>query len=301
MIPYLHIDTIHLGPLPVHPFGVLVAIGVSVGVWLALARARRVGVDVKELGSFIGWILGCGFIGAHVLDSIFYHPRDVLERPWTLLAIWAGLSSFGGFIGGLVGAVAWKHLEMREVFRLGEGLHLVRPCRRRASLPMLPYVDVVLAVFPVAWIFGRAGCAVVHDHPGARAASDSLLGVAYGRGPVDHWWIFELRHGLEARYDLGLLEMVFAAALACVFALTWRRGGASGWYVVATCVLYAPVRFALDFLRIEDAGGDPRYGGLTPAQWACGALLLFGIGLGWHLRALAGARHASASIRAAES
>lgn len=285
MIPYLHIETIHFGPLPLQPFGFLVALGVAIGVKLALRRARRVGVDVKELGSFIGWILSCGFIGAHVLDSIFYHPQDVLERPWTLLTLWAGLSSFGGFIGGLVGAVAWKHLEMREAFRIGQRFQLVRPHRRKESLPMLPYVDVVLAVFPVAWIFGRAGCAVAHDHPGARASSESLLAVAYGRGPVDHFWIFELRHGLEPRYDLGLLEMLFAIALACVFALTWTRGSASGWYVVSTCVLYAPVRFALDFLRIEDVvGSDPRYGGLTPAQWACGAVLLFGIGLAWRLR-----------------
>ena len=66
--------------------------------------------------------------------------------------------------------------------------------------------------------------------------------------------------------------------------LVAQRGRASGWYVVATCILYAPVRFALDFLRIENAtGGDPRYGGLTPAQWACGGLLLFGLGLAWRL------------------
>ena len=36
----------------------------------------------------------------------------------------------------------------------------------------------------------------------------------------------------------------------------------------------------LDFFREEakfNAGGDPRYGGLTPAQWACFGLLALGI------------------------
>jgi phosphatidylglycerol:prolipoprotein diacylglycerol transferase len=36
----------------------------------------------------------------------------------------------------------------------------------------------------------------------------------------------------------------------------------------------------LDFLRLEDAdGGDPRYGALTPAQWACFAMVAFALGL----------------------
>jgi phosphatidylglycerol:prolipoprotein diacylglycerol transferase len=47
------------------------------------------------------------------------------------------------------------------------------------------------------------------------------------------------------------------------------------------CIAYAPTRFALDFLRVQ-AGeygkeADPRYGGLTPAQWGCLVLLLGGI------------------------
>jgi phosphatidylglycerol:prolipoprotein diacylglycerol transferase len=41
------------------------------------------------------------------------------------------------------------------------------------------------------------------------------------------------------------------------------------------------VRFGLDFLREGHdtiiAGGDPRYAGLTPAQWACFGLLAVGL------------------------
>jgi len=50
------------------------------------------------------------------------------------------------------------------------------------------------------------------------------------------------------------------------------------------CLSYAPVRFALDFLRERSAGAgdvhgaiDPRYGYLTPAQWECFLLLALGI------------------------
>ena len=55
----------------------------------------------------------------------------------------------------------------------------------------------------------------------------------------------------------------------------------AGFVTVLTGVLYAPVRFFLDFFRETEenlhGSGDPRYGGLTPAQWACFGL--FGLGL----------------------
>jgi phosphatidylglycerol:prolipoprotein diacylglycerol transferase len=45
------------------------------------------------------------------------------------------------------------------------------------------------------------------------------------------------------------------------------------------------VRFVLDFFRETEGdsplSGDPRYGGLTPAQWACFGLLALGL---WFLR-----------------
>jgi phosphatidylglycerol:prolipoprotein diacylglycerol transferase len=41
------------------------------------------------------------------------------------------------------------------------------------------------------------------------------------------------------------------------------------------------VRFVLDFFRAEEhgglVGGDPRYGGLTPAQWGCFGLFAIGL------------------------
>ena len=48
-------------------------------------------------------------------------------------------------------------------------------------MPILPFADLILSVFPVAWVFGRSGCSVVHDHPGMKAEPGSLLAVAFGR------------------------------------------------------------------------------------------------------------------------
>jgi phosphatidylglycerol:prolipoprotein diacylglycerol transferase len=291
MIPYIHIPDVHIGPLTLHPFGLLVATGVIVGTALATRRARRLGVDLDRLNSFITWMLAGGFIGGHVLDEIFYHPSEIARRWYVLLMLWEGLSSFGGFTGGLIGVILWKYFEILPNWSIRRRLH---------PQPILPFCDLILAVFPVAWIFGRSGCSSVHDHPGlllhdAKDPLHGLLAVAYpGPGdsvPADK---FLLLNGHAPRFDLGLLELMFTCILAFAFALTWHKKLATGTYVVVASLAYAPVRFAMDFLRItieEDPhNADLRYGygviQLTPAQWEAVALFFFGIVMAFYVRSL---------------
>ncbi|MEO6575691.1 MAG: prolipoprotein diacylglyceryl transferase family protein, partial [Polyangiaceae bacterium] len=96
MIPYIHIADLHLGPLTLHPFGLLVATGVLVGTWLATWRARLRGIDLDRLNSFITWLLVSGFVGGHMLDQIFYHPTELARihdghfefvRPWAIFLL----------------------------------------------------------------------------------------------------------------------------------------------------------------------------------------------------------------------
>jgi len=231
-----------------------------------------------DLTSFTTAVVAFGFVGGHVIDALLYAPREVLEQPLQLFAIWRGQGSFGGFIGATLGAFAWKHFEMKP-WRRVFFLDVPRVARRAAPVRILPLADVLLAVFPVAWIFGRMGCALAHDHPGIRAALRAPLAVAAGafdptktlHGPLG----IELRFGDTPRYDLGTLELLFTIALAGATVVTWRRPRVPGFYVTLVPLAYAPVRFALDFLRVgPEAGGDVRYGGLTPAQWCCAAIVV---------------------------
>jgi phosphatidylglycerol:prolipoprotein diacylglycerol transferase len=291
VIPYVKVPELTIGPLPLHAFGLLVATGVIVGTALATSRARTRGLDLALLNSFITWMLVGGFVAGHVLDEVFYHPDEIARDPFSLLKLWAGLSSFGGFTGALVGIVLWKYFDYLPAGPSGsrEPRGFVRNYPPR---PILPFADLILAVFPVAWIFGRSGCSSVHDHPGEVAGPADFLAVEFpsfnpsytgGAGKLHTFGPItfaegKLLHGHFPRYDLGLLELMFTILLAGAIALTWRKRLPTGTYVVVTALAYAPVRFAMDFLRIrggEDA--DPRYGGLTPAQWACVALFAYGL------------------------
>lgn len=237
-------------PPSIKPFGTLVALGVYIGSVVAMRHARERRLSEAKMNEFIFWVVASGFVGAHVLDAIFYHPASIAKDPLYVVKLWEGLSSYGGFIGAVVGAIAW------------------RSSRRE---PILPYVEVVNSAFPLAWVFGRSGCASVHDHPGK--LSDAWYAVK---------WPAMGGH-IVGRLDLGLIEMVLTIPLAVAFAILWRRKPFRplGFYTGIMCTAYAPVRFLLDFLREDErdyaAGGDPRYGGLTPAQWACFGLLALGI------------------------
>ena len=121
-------------------------------------RARTLGWDVNKLNSFVTWMLVSAFVLSHVLDSLFYHWDEVVKNPLYVLKLWEGLSSFGGFVGAVVGIVLWRYLVIED------GRLRVRP----SPQPLLPFADLVLSCLPLGWMFGRVGCASVHDHPGAR-------------------------------------------------------------------------------------------------------------------------------------
>jgi phosphatidylglycerol---prolipoprotein diacylglyceryl transferase len=162
----------------------------------------------------------------------------VLANPLSLLYIWESISSFGGFLGAAVVAILFV--------------------RRRTDGTGWRYLDLIASVFPLAWLLGRFGCAVAYDHPGIQTRF--FLGQRFS----DHL----------VRHNLGLYEAIGTALLVAWFhRLGKGRQPGAGTFVALLALAYAPMRFVLDFLRIEDA----RYFGLTPGQYGSVLLVVVGI------------------------
>jgi len=231
---------LRLGPLVVTAFDLLVVAAVVVGFSLTVRRAARAGWPRERAERLTLWMLLAGGVGSHLFAVLAYRPQLVREDPLLLLRVWGAMSSFGGIAGGLLGGL-WAARAM-GVTR-GEAWR---------------YFDGVAFAFPFAWIFGRAGCALAHDHLGI--ASQSFLAVQFPSGP---------------RFDLGLLELLYTLLLAALFLWLDRRPRPSGFYIGLFFALYGPVRFGLDQLRT----GDLRYAGWTPGQYASLAATLLGAGL----------------------
>src|SRR5262249_57547762 len=79
-------------------------------------------------------------------------------------------------------------------------------------------------------------------------------------------------------WNLGFLEFLYLVPVNIIvlwLAFRHKKRYPAGFAAVLTGVLYAPVRFFLDFLRPADT--DPRYMGLTFAQWS--SILALGVAI----------------------
>jgi len=254
-LPSCFHQPIHLGPLPLQPFGILVATGVLFGAWITRLRARYLGVDENEVRTLDGYVLVAGFLGAHVFDAIFYNWQKLKVEPWLLFKVWEGISSYGGFLGAAIGFVAF--------------------CRIHKVKRPLVYADILVWGLLPGFAFGRMGCTTVFDHPGGH--TDFFLGMVYPYANL-------IREGVQPGdviHNLGLYELIFLIFLIGVVTLvTWAgRKRPVGFVAGITCMAYGPVRFMLDFLRWDQT--DPRELGLTFAQYVSIATFLIGIAVMW--------------------
>ncbi|NVB78345.1 MAG: hypothetical protein HOV81_08120 [Kofleriaceae bacterium] len=259
--------------VPIHIFGVIVAVGVMVGATVMRRYARRLGESDDVARSVIGWVAVTGFIGAHVLDVLFYRPGEALENPLSLLAIWTSISSYGGFVGGALGFVyiAW-----------------------RRKLRFARWADITIVGLLVAFSIGRAGCTVVHDHIGAETSS--FIGIDYPREVLaEHRVLAEMKSTASVirAHNLGLEELLYLIPVnVLVLWLAFRRRLPAGALAAVTATLYAPVRFGLEQWRLSSS--DPPYWGLTFAQWC--SVLVFVVAATLGARIVFGSRTARQDV-----
>ena len=261
MIPYLEQPTLQLGPLTIHAFGVSVAAALWLGLLLVERRVARLGLDGGLSRRLGGWMLAGGLLGAHLFSVLLYFPHELPGDPWLLLRVWEDVSSFGGMLGGLAGALAFFALRARHA----------TPSARLAHL------DAIAFAFPAALAVGRFGCALAHDHPGSVTTFPLAVSLESGAA-LDYVGGVYRAAGLALPdaaptmgfHDLGLSELLFLTLVVVPLFRLWdRRERPAGFFLVAFAALYLPVRFALDLLRVADA----RYLGLTPAQWVAAIVL----------------------------
>lgn len=233
MFPYWTPAPLRAGALWLFPDRLLIAAGILVGYALLLRRARSRGLQSEAASHMaLAMVLG-GLVIAHLYKLLYLETPG----PFSPFAIFDGSASFGGLLGGLL--CGWIYLRQRSV----------RP---------LPYFDALAFVFPIAWMLGRIGCYLVHDHPGIR--TDSWLGVAYPGG---------------ARFDLGLLEALFMPLLLAAFWILDRRPRPRGFYLSTFLVIYGVFRLWLDTLHVDPV----RYFGITVDQWSAALAIAIGMAI----------------------
>lgn len=223
--------TLQLGPLELHWYGIVVAIGVWVAIVITGRRYERFGGDRVALEQVLLWAIGLGFLGARAgyvathLDT-FFGP-DATLSPWQVIAIWeGGLAFFGGIIGGSIAAFVLL---------------------RRRDLPVVAFFDAAAIAVPVAQAIGRLG----------NWFNQELFG-----SPTDLPWGLRVSEAAAARagfpdattfhptflYEALLNLLAVALILWTERRHEWRRGSIFLLYVAS----YGVIRFLTELLRTDD-------------------------------------------------
>jgi phosphatidylglycerol:prolipoprotein diacylglycerol transferase len=244
MIPFLH-----LGPITLPTFGLMVALAMLSAYFLFAADLRRRAaagtlppsphgrpIDAETLVAIPSL---AGIVGAklyHVLET----PADLFAHPSEIFSSY-GFAWFGGLIAGLL---AFIYLA------------------RKYQIPLLQLFDIASPACALGYGVGRIGCLLSGD--GDYGIPTSLpWGMSFPNGVVP----------TTARvHPTPIYEFLAALFITWILWRLGRRRLANGtvfaWYLILTGV----ARFLVEFIRI-----NPRsFLGLTNAQAASLASLLLG-------------------------
>ena len=215
---------IHIGPLAVHVYGLMYAIGVLAAVALTARLWEQRGGRRQLVHDVALWSFPAGLVGGR-LYFLATSWNEVPEHWWGPLAVWkGGLSIWGGIaLGTLVG-----------VWRL-----------RRAGADVAAFMDVAAPGLLVAQAIGRVGNYFNQE--------------LFGR-PTDLPWALEIdathrTAGYErfaTFHPTFLYELLFNLALAATLLLLLRRGRVRPPGIFALYVTgYSGFRIFEETLRID--------------------------------------------------
>ena len=204
-----------IGGFEITSFGVLVAVGALVGIWLFGRELKRSGLPDDGVDAAAVGVIG-GLIGAKLLWTLEFSR----EAPMTeLLFSRGGLSWFGGLTGGI-----------------GTGLWMLR----RRGIPVVAALAAATPALAVGHAIGRVGCFMVGDD--------------YGR-PSNLPWAVAFPEGLPPTsvrvHPTQIYEAVALAGVAWAL-IRWRRAGVADRIVLARyLVLAGSIRFAIEYIRVN--------------------------------------------------
>lgn len=253
----------HLGALTIRWYGVFFALGFLAGYQLVVWRGRRSPVGAERAGDLAVFAIIGGVLGARAL-YVAQNAAYFMPRPLEMLAIHkGGLVFYGGFIGAalaLVGICRWRKIRVGDVG------------------------DVFAPALPLAHAFGRIGCllngccfGIPWEGPGAVDYSGNAE-VCYSQYRLG--WSESATDPALPVFPVQLLDAVLNIVIMAVLLLFERRRPRRGALFPLYLILYTLMRFGVEFLRGDYAGG---VGIFTPGQFVC--LLLFPVAVVWFVRA----------------
>jgi phosphatidylglycerol---prolipoprotein diacylglyceryl transferase len=228
-------ELIRIGNFPIHTYGVLLAIGILLALFVASRLASKDKLPRERIYDLGLWTVIGGLIGSKILmifvDENFYHD---LFSIFSLDFLRSGGVYYGGFIGGVLTLVFLIHLY---------------------KLPFWKVADAFAPAVALGQAIGRQGC--------------FAAGCCWGKPTTLPWGVHFSEKGHQytgvpiygpdgSSLYLHPTQLYESFTMLLVFLfLFWlhRRKKFNGQILIAYAMIYPLVRFTIEFFR-DDPRGD---------------------------------------------
>lgn len=238
------INDIHIGPITLHMYGIMIAIGYISAFLISEKRAKKQGLNPDILYG----IFWCAVFGGALGSKILYYTvniRQVIANPSIIFNFRNGWVVYGGIIGGVFASFLY--------------------CRIK-KVDFVAYLDLVLPAVAFAQGCGRIGCFFAGCCYGRE--TESVLGITYSHSnfaPNGVKLIPTQIYSSIGDFAIAFLLMAYA-----------RKKPAKGKVAAGYCVLYSVGRFIIEMFRNDYRG---EYGPLSTSQLISVFILAIGIGM----------------------
>jgi phosphatidylglycerol:prolipoprotein diacylglycerol transferase len=247
---------IHLGPLEITGYGIMMMVAFLMGGWLVGLELRRRGFAEDYAADVVAAAVIGGIVGAKLwYVALTRDPGALFSR--------GGLVWYGGFLGGTAAVLlnGW-----------------------RLRVPLRWTMQLVAPALAAAYALGRVGCFLVNDDYGRPSSVPWAVRFPRGLPPstasnMQHLFGIPVPAGSNPSTVLAVhpTQLYETAIMLVAFALLWslrRRPQPVGWLFGLYLVFAGAERFGVEFLRAKD---DRFLGPFTVAQLT--SVILMGVGV----------------------
>ncbi len=186
----------HIGPVPIHGYGLMLAVGFLLAMYLAQRESKYFDIPEKKLADLFPWIIVAGAGGARLFHVIVERPAYFWSHPLDIFKLWdGGVTFYGGLVGGILAVYIFS---------------------RRNKIPFIKIGDFLITYVALGQVFGRLGC--------------FLAGCCYGV-PTDLPWGIAITNPNSVTRPLGIAlhptqlyqALVNLITFIILYRMSWRK------------------------------------------------------------------------------
>lgn len=236
-------NDLNIGPITIHMYGLMIAIGFMSALFLCLKRGKKKDLDEDIIYGILYCALLGALVGCRLLFYIVEFP-NILENPSILWNFREGYVVYGGIIGGIF----FAYIYIAKI--------------KKADF--LEYLDLTMPSVAFAQGFGRLGC--------------FFAGCCYG-AETDSWFHIVFHNSAYAPNNVPLIptQLISSAGdFIIALLLLWyeRKNPMKGRVTAGYFLLYGLGRFIIEFFRNDYRGN---IGFLSTSQLISIGIVVIGI------------------------